>query len=597
MRFRLTVGLVCSRDMREVGRATSVGVSLAAIAATLLLQSQVRAAEASRSGQRTPIEATRSYEAVQARRRPTAQPGFPELGSDSLSTAPGGDNTFTLEAIEIVGATAIPHQDIAAAYQAYIGQSISVSDLSAVAQAITELYRDAGFSLTRAIIPPQDIAGGRVRVAVLEGYIDKVVVDGVGEDDFGAHKILALLEQERPLRQASLERQLLLVNDTPGISIADTALEEIGQASGRFRLTLTLDRWHFYLGVGVDNRGTTAIGRMQGYVAPAGNSLIFGGDTLGLTLSSVPDTPNELRFGRVYYSAPIGSNGVRLAAIASYGEIWPGDERSEDDNVTSTGRYEIKATVMPLRSRDRSVWLHGGGDISDVRESDDGGPISDDHIRALTLTMDAELHDSLHGSNYITAVLRQGLNILGASTEDDAWLSRDDGSGEFTVGQLFYTRYQPLTEQWSFNFSSAGQLASTALLAPEEFYLGGPTFGRAYDSGEVSGENAVAASLEVRFDQALEHQYIAGYQLYAFADYGTVWDFDDGGDERLELASTGGGVRFFLPNDLQAALELAVPLTGDPADSDAVRDLSIYVSLSKSFRACQQESSAFCPRH
>jgi hypothetical protein len=132
--------------------------------------------------------------------------------------------------------------------------------------------------------------------------------------------------------------------------------------------------------------------------------------------------------------------------------------------------------------------VRAGGDISDVRESDDGGPISDDHIRALTFTMDAELHDSLQGSNYVTALVRQGLNIFGASTPEDPFLSREDGTGEFTVAQLFYTRYQNLAEQWSLNFSTAGQLASTALLAPEEFYLGGPIFGRAYDSGKISGE-------------------------------------------------------------------------------------------------------------
>ncbi len=571
-----------------------LGLSPAAIATAALFQSPVWAADANRSGQRTPIEATRTYDAAQSRRRPAAQPTFPEPAGDSSGMGPDGGDTFTLDSIDIEGATAIPPQDIAAAYQNYLGRSVSISDLSAISQAITELYRSAGFSLSRAIIPPQDIANGRVRVTVLEGYIGEIVLDGVDDDDFGARRILALLQQERPLLQAALERQLLLVNDTPGLRIADTALEEMGEATGRFRLVVTLERWHLFLGMGVDNRGTTAVGRMQGFVAPAANSLIFGGDTLGLALSSVPDTPNELQFGRAFYAAPIGSNGARVAASATYGEIWPGDERHYDDNYTSTARFEIKGTVVPLRTRDKSLWLHASGDISDVRESDDGGPISDDHIRALTFTLDAELHDSLRGSNYLTAVLRQGLNILGASTQDDALLSREDGSGEFTVAQMFYTRYQNLAEQWSFNFSAAGQLASTALLAPEEFYLGGPTFGRAYDSGEISGENGLAASLEVRFDQAVENTYIAGYQLYAFADYGAVWDFDTDGDERLELASAGGGVRLFMPNDLQGAVELAVPLAGDPADSYAVRDLSIYFSLSQSFKACRGEGSAFC---
>jgi len=566
------------------------------MATATLYQSSSWAAEANRSGQRTPIEATRTYDAAQARRRPAAPPAFPEPASDSVGTGSDGGDTFTLEAIEIDGATAIPPQDLAVAYQDYLGRSVSILDLSAISQAITDLYRNAGFSLSRAIVPPQDITNGHVHVSVLEGYIDEIILDGVDDDDFGARRILALLQQERPLRQAALERQLLLVNDTPGLRIADTALEEIGEATGRFRLVVTLERWHLYLGVGLDNRGTNAVGRMQGFVAPAANSIVFGGDTLGAALSSVPDTPNELQFGRVFYVAPIGSNGARVSASASYGEIWPGDERRYDDNYTSTARYEIKGTVVPLRTREMSLWLHAGGDISDVRESDDGGPISDDHIRALTFTMDGELHDSLRGSNYLTALVRQGLNILGASTHEDPFLSREDGTGEFTVAQMFYTRYQNLSEQWSVNFSAAGQLASAALLAPEEFYLGGPTFGRAYDSGEISGENGLAASLEVRFDQALENTYVAGYQLYAFADYGAVWDFDPDGDERLELASAGGGVRLFMPNDLQGAIELAVPLSGDPADSYAVRDLSIYFSLSQSFKACRGEESAFCFR-
>ena len=46
---------------------------------------------------------------------------------------------------------------------------------------------------------------------------------------------------ERPSRLTTLERQLLLINGRPGVRIQDTSLEEIGNATGRFRLIVVLE--------------------------------------------------------------------------------------------------------------------------------------------------------------------------------------------------------------------------------------------------------------------------------------------------------------------------------------------------------------------
>ena len=45
------------------------------------------------------------------------------------------------------------------AYQAYLGKKVSQADLAAMAEAISEAYRAQGFHLSRAIVPPQDVAG------------------------------------------------------------------------------------------------------------------------------------------------------------------------------------------------------------------------------------------------------------------------------------------------------------------------------------------------------------------------------------------------------------------------------------------------------
>ncbi len=61
----------------------------------------------------------------------------------------------------------------------------------------------------------------------------------------------------------------------PGVRIADTALEEIGTASGHFRLIVSLKTWHVYTSFGVDNLGSSAVGPWQTYATAAFNSYLI----------------------------------------------------------------------------------------------------------------------------------------------------------------------------------------------------------------------------------------------------------------------------------------------------------------------------------
>ena len=134
------------------------------------------------------------------------------------------------------------------------------------------------------------------------------------------------------------------------------------------------------------------------------------------------------------------------------------------------------------------------------------------------------MRDAFEGSSYVSLNVRQGLDILGASETGGALLSRANGSSEFSKAYVTLTRQQRLSENWSVVVSGAAQAASTALLASEEFYLGGPLFGRAFRGGDVSGDAGVASFAEARFDQSWEGVFVKGYQVYAFVDTGAVWD-------------------------------------------------------------------------
>ena len=116
---------------------------------------------------------------------------------------------FVLHAISITGASVVPHDRLVTTYQPYLGKKVSQADLAAIAQAISDLYREAGFHLSRAIVPPQDIADGRVHIHVIEGSITEIELKGAGAEQFGVRPMLSPVLAEHPSRLATLERQLL----------------------------------------------------------------------------------------------------------------------------------------------------------------------------------------------------------------------------------------------------------------------------------------------------------------------------------------------------------------------------------------------------
>jgi hemolysin activation/secretion protein len=500
---------------------------------------------------------------------------------------------FNLTAVSVNGAVAIPADAVAATYQSYLGKRVSQADLAAIAAAITDHYRAAGYFLSRAIVPPQDIRAGRIRIEVIEGSITEVRLKGEGAEQLGIGPLLAPVQAERPARLATLERQMLLIGDRPGVRLVDTTLEELGEATGTFRLVVHLQTWRIYSATGADNLGSSAVGPWQTYATAAFNSYLVAGDTLAVNLSTVANDPSELRFGRLSYDAPVGTDGIRIGASGLYSEVWPGDFRRESGNRTRTETFELRGSIAPLQSQAASLIVTAAFGFNDVSQRDIFGPIYDDRIRTLTLTGDYRFRDDFKGVNYLTVVGRQGLDILGASQADDLFLSRPGAAGDFSVFNVFFARYQTLADEWSVKITAASQLASMPLLLSQQFYLGGAAFGRGYGSGEISGDNAMAGSLELRFDQTLNKSYLKGYQLYGFVDTGVAWNVGYRYTDGLSLTSAGGGARLFLTEDLQAGVGVAFPLTYRAADNFN-RNARLLFSLSSAFRLCPERARAFC---
>lgn len=505
----------------------------------------------------------------------------------------GKQPLFVLQSVTVVGATAFGSDTFVQSYRAHLGKRVSEQDLSQIVQRITERYRQDGYSLSRAVLLPQDIQNGHVRITVLEGRVDDIAIKGDQSGRFGIQGLLEPIRTQHPLKLATLERQLLIVSDTPGLRIIDVNIEEVGPTTGRFRLLVQVETWHVWTAFDLDNYGSREIGPLQAFIGTAFNSFGMAGETVTINLATVPDSPRELRFGGITLDAPVGAGGVRVAAVASYSDIFPDDVRRAVDGRIRTDHYAISGTVAPLRTREASLWLTGLVGLRNADETSSVETVYRDRVRYFGLAAAYQRNDG-DVSSYLSIGLRQGLDILGASDEGDLLLSRTGASGEFTKGYLTFTRLQRFSDRWSFLFAGAAQAASGPLFGSEAFYLGGPFSGRAFRGDDVSGDAGVSGLAELRYDQSLENRLLKGYQLYVFVDGGAVWDHGTGFGDRATLSSLGAGLRLALRDDLTAGVEVAVPI-GDYSASSSDGGARLYFTISQSFKGCTDRFS-FCSK-
>lgn len=162
-----------------------------------------------------------------------------------------------------------------------------------------------------------------------------------------------------------------------------------------------------------------------------------------------------------------------------------------------------------------------------------------------------------------------GIKGLGASENHDSNLSLDDARPQFSKLKVSASRQQMLWSNLDLFISAAGQLADGTVPSSEEFTLGGAKFGRAFDYGELSGDEGWAASLEVRYTMDGSILSADKIQMFGYADFGEIWNAgaSPSGYPHAELSSAGAGLRVSILPGVFGTLEWASPLSNDVATS------------------------------
>jgi hemolysin activation/secretion protein len=470
---------------------------------------------------------------------------------------------FVLKKIILEGNKVYSDQALAKVYQNKINTQISVAELQSIAQDITNFYRNNGYILSRAILPPQHVQNGIVRIQVIEGYIDHVSVIGFPK---GARKIIQAygdqIARSKPLKLSVMEHYLRLANEVPGLAVRGV-LEPSKTNVGASSLNLSADQHTFSGYYSYDNYGTLYIGPLQNTFGASFNSIFLSGDTTHLTYVTT-SKPKELKFYDISYRSYIGSKGFAATIGKNNSKTQPALNLAQLDIQGNSTTYYGAAEYPLWRTRSSNLTMDGGLNYLDSQVTSFNFQLYMDHIRSVRFGASYDFADRFRGSNLCSLHVEKGLNVAGASNNPNSLTtSRFGADGVFTKFVAQYARSQPVHGRFSVFFVANGQYSFNPLLTSEQFTVGGSQLGRGYDPAEILGDKGVSGTLELRMDYAPEKFLLKSFEPYIFYDGGVTWNIKSlaGVSSKNSITSAGFGSRFVFNTYLNGNLMFTQPLT------------------------------------
>jgi len=510
------------------------------------------------------------------------------------------NRTVQVTDVSVDGVTAFPAADIARFTQGLTGPAVPLPKIDAARQAILQYYRSAGYILS-TVSANLDTAG-KLRFIVTEGRIASVRLDGdIGPAGVQVLRFLNQLTKVKPIDSVTLERYLLLAQDVAGITLR-AVLQPSADDPGALNLIAEVSRKTVSGLATFDNRAFDQTGPNEGLGVVDLNSLTEYGEKT--EFSYYHSFPNSQNFYQLSEEAFLGGSGLKVRFYAGTGTAVPvggGTNALAAENYH--GDTQIMGAVLSypiIRSRQQTLNLYGDLDAlwENIQTGANGAPLvttSYDSLRVLRLGEDYAMSDLWLGTdrsanNVVSVRLSQGLHWLGAEnapTAPDA--ARQNEQSNFFKINFDVSRTQTLftpTPGTSVALKGllTGQWSADILPPAEQFYVGGSVFGRGYYAGEVPGDKALAATVELQLNTGTNLSMWGlsadvSTQFYLFYDWGETWQ-NQATDFATMINSAGGGVRIqvtrYTEVDLEALARFNRYPTGSGNNVSALNGIGLY---------------------
>ncbi len=446
-------------------------------------------------------------------------------------TASGGP-CFTINTIRLEGANHLPASAQQKLTQSYQQRCLDLGQIQTLVQQISDWYIERGYITSRAFLTEQDLSQGELKLLVLEGRLEKILLDqrddrmlrmafpGLVGNILNLRDIEQGMEQINRLRQQPVQIEIL-PGSQPGYSVVNLT------AKPEFPLML---------GLGFDNSGQKSTGTGQINGSLTGNNLLGLADQWFVSGARSSDFANDhdARSVQAGASLPYGywlvdynySYSDYLSTIDNRGFDW------QSSGDSQTHRFNVSRVLF--RNSDMKTGLALGlthrinrNYLNDVR--------LDSSSRKLTSVSLGVSHSQKLWGGFATLnpSYSRGVPWLGA--ENDSGKVSEAPKAEFDKYSLSSSYYLPLAQGWTYLTSFYGQWTPDRLYGSERLTIGGESSVRGFKEQYLSGDKGGYWRNEVNWSPfslpylgditvlaAVDGGYLSHDSLDSYAS-GTLW--------------------------------------------------------------------------
>lgn len=488
---------------------------------------------------------------------------------------------FDILEFEIEGNTRLSALQVEAAVMPFLGEGRDMAAIEGARAALEKAYQGAGYLTVFVDVPEQRIEGGLVRLAVLEGRVDKLYVTGSRYYDQGRIRALAteLAEGQVPNFNV-VQQQVAALSQTPERRVQPVLRP--GREPGTVEAELKVsDKLPLGGSVEVNNAAPADTEALRTAVNLHYDNLFQREHSLSLTALTAPMRPSQSQVLVLNYLVPLG-DGDSLS--------FTGVHSSSDVDTLGGTRVLGKGTTLGFRygmNRLDANAAHGlqlGFDVKDLKEDvqTSAGAISTPlRYAPLQLAYNGNWWGEQGRQQQLSVNATFGLRPVWQQDRQDCQLAdgsfgtadqfackRRGADGGFTTLKLDWRGSRRVgPSEWALRV--AGQIASQPLVSAEQFAVGGAETVRGYPEAAVSADYGVLASFELRSRNlapallsAFEGASLPPFTELVFFGFGDVARValiqpEPGQPHRSTLMGSGVGVRLGLQPGLSLALDWA----------------------------------------
>lgn len=457
-------------------------------------------------------------------------------------------------------------QDIQALLAPFVGPGKTLRDIEGAAQALERTLRDRGYAFHRIFIPEQKPVDGVIRLGVLQIRVGTVAVSGNTRfsTDNIRRSLPALKEGEIPQVQL-LGRDVTASNANPAKQITVTFKESAAPNAVDAAIRVKdVDPVTYFASLSLNepvSQGSSA-SRTRRISGGFQHANLFDRDhVMTVSYTTDPGYPSDVSLIGAYYQFPIYGTGMNFSAAFTQSDVNSGQVRQGANvfDVSGSGRFfslRLTRALNRVGAMQQTVGIGLDERYFNNSTTFNGAQIQP-NVGSRVLSLQYTVRDEPQWG-VVAGGVDVATNVGGGAANSSANHLANGGTRNWTALR-YHVEAATLAGDWQVSGRLKGQLSGDALIAGEQFGLGGASSVRGFADRVTSGDSGYQWTLEGLAPA------VGAYKIrpLVFLEGGRVSVKGGASDT---LMSVGAGIRMSF-DQWQLALDLAKVLDRNRAET------------------------------